>query len=66
MIPKGTKKELRYALCALRACRTHLSFARVGLKGGEDEEVLYALKVLAWREEDLMALLAGEPEKRKS
>lgn len=58
---RGTRREIRLAVRAIRAARTHLSVARCGLVGEPDEVVLHQLKTLGWSVEDLLALLSAKP-----
>ncbi len=64
MIGRGTAKEIRLAIRALKASRTHLANSRCGLKGAADEVVLHRLKTLGWAVEDLSELLAGAPMRK--
>ena len=63
MIGRGTQKEIRFALRAIRAARSHLKNVRCGTRDGADIVVLHALQTLGWREEDLLAL-AGAPMRK--
>ena len=63
MIGRGTAKEIRLAVRAIKAAQTHLSAARVGLKGKQDAEVLHAMQWFAFRASDLAAL-AGAPMRK--
>lgn len=61
---KGTHKELRLAVRAIRAARTHLKNARCGIHGAEDEAVRVVLVSLYWRQAELLRLLAKKSTKR--
>ena len=63
MIGRGTQKEIRLAVRAIKAARSHLKNARCGTRSAADHVVLHALQTLEWRAEDLAAL-AGAPMRK--
>lgn len=57
---RGTRREIRLAVRAIRAARTHLSIARTGLVAENDAVVLQQLRMLGWGVDDLLALLSAK------
>lgn len=60
---KGTRKELKLAVRAIRAARTHLKNARCGTRGPADEHALALLILMGHHVNDLLAMIGVLPHR---